>query len=429
MKRRIFAAVLLLLVCFASLALAAEYAVVTGGRLNLRERPSAGSASLGRYTGGSWVRLEGDQSGGWYRVSTMDGKRGYMMGSYLTFRSSSSGGATVRYAQGGYVNLRSGPSLETPVVTRVNSGTSVTLRGMVGSWYAVSLLQGGMNYSGYIHESLINTGSTSAVVSTRNGGRVNVRSGPSFSFGSLGSLATGTRVNVLLKGTGWTWISGGGITGFMSSGYLSESGYVPTPTAAPYVPTGTTVAYVNNPIATQVLNLRDTPSRTGRSLAQYRNGKEVRVINYGATWCEVYVDGMRGYMMTQYLRFTGLNPYPYYTTPVPTRPPYYGGGGYDPYIAPVIPAATPTPTPLVQLITPAPVQTGPQPPAAGDNIQLAPAAGGGSAINVYRDAQLTTLLATYSNGKQARMLKYGDYVCMILIDGSIGYVSTGNVNY
>ena len=431
MKKAVTILTLILALILPLAALGAEYAVVTSGRLNLRARPSAGSASLGRYAAGSWVRLEGYQSGGWYPVATMDGKHGYMMGSYLTQRSSSGGGATVRYAQGGYVNLRSGPSLETAAILQVRSGTHVSILGMTGSWYYVSLMQNGQKYSGYMHESLVNTGTSRAYVSTRNGGKVNVRSGPSFSYGSLGSLPTGTAVTVLLRGTGWTWIQGGGITGFMSNTYLSDSGYAPvTPTAAPVYPSGGSAAWVNNPLSTQVLNLRESPSQNSRSLRQYRNGKEVRVVSYGPVWCQVYVDGLYGYMMTRYLRFSGLTP--------PAEPVYPGPYYPDPYPhyspAPIPePTATPKPKPTkkpdVEYLTPTPHHGNPPEPAPGDYITLAPAAGGGSAINVYRDAKLTTLLGTYGNAKEARMLKYGENVCMILIDGSVGYVSTWNVNY
>ena len=412
MKKKLLAAVLLLALLLPCLAQAAEYAIVTGGKLNLRERPSVSSQSLGRYSGGTWLRLEGSPIGEWYPVTTPDGKRGYMSGNYLSFSQHGSGRATVSYAPGGYVNLRMGPSLDTGIVTRVNSGTEVSILRTVGYWYYVGLRQYGQSFEGYIHNSLINYGGTSATVVTRNGGKVNVRSGPSFSYGSLGSLPTGTRVTVLLKGTGWYWISGGGLTGFMSSGYLSEDGGRPAPapiiTPTPKPEQGYSTAWVNNPKSTQVLNLRESPSRNARSLGQYYNGKQVHVVSHGITWCEVYVDGIHGWMMTQYLRFGGLKP---------TATPYYNP--YVEYLTPV-PAATPKPSEY------GPVNGG---PSAGQMVTLAPAACGGSAINVYNDAKLTNLKATYSNGKEARMLQYGDNVCMIFIDGGVGYVSTWNVNY
>ena len=426
MKKRTAFAALLLALLLPCMALASEYAIVTNGKLNLRERASASSPSLGRYNGGTWIRLEGPPTGSWYPVTAPDGKRGYMSGNYLTFASSSSK-ATVRYASGGYVNLRSSPSQYASVVAELASGTSLTILNTLQDWYYVTATQYGQSCVGYIMSSLVNVGNSTAVVVTRNGGKVNVRSGPSFSYGTIGSLATGTQVNVLLKGTGWYWISGGGVTGFMSTSYLSDGGGyrpapapAPVPTAAPKPYSGGTTAWVNNPLSTQVLNLREYASQTSRSLAQYHNGKQVLVVNYGATWCQVYVDGIYGYMMTRYLRFGGVKPTaePY----VPYVPPYPG------YVT-AKPTATPTPNYYPELITPKPKPADPAAPTAGQDVSLVPAAGGGSAINVYNDAKLTNLKATYTSNQAAKMLQYGDYVCMVLVNGGVGYVSTANVNY
>ena len=168
--------------------------------------------------------------------------------------------------------------------------------------------------------------------------------------------------------------------------------------------------------------MRETPSQSARSIGQYYNGTQVKVVSYGATWCEVYVGTKHGYMMTRYLSFDGnyvrpsttATPYYVYVTPTPT--PYYV------YV-------TPTPTPLVQYITPVPQNT-PVPPAAGNPITLAISAGSSSSmINVYNDSSMTSLKASYAAGKQATMLQYGDSVCMILVDGGVAYVSTWNVNY
>ena len=114
---------------------------------------------------------------------------------------------------------------------------------------------------------------------------MNVRRGPSSAYGSIGSLKSGTRVTVLLKGNGWYQITGGGLTGFMSAGYLSNMGT----TGGGSGTVTTRTAYVNNPRSTQVLYLRETPSQRARALGQYKNGTQVKVVSYSATWCEVYV--------------------------------------------------------------------------------------------------------------------------------------------
>ncbi|MDO5300565.1 MAG: SH3 domain-containing protein [Clostridia bacterium] len=405
---RLLAAIMLMLLPVLALAEGNSFAVVKGGKLNLREYASSSSRSLGKYSTGSWVRIVGGGSGGFTEVRTMDGKHGYMSDSYLDFGAGANSG-TVRYANGGYVNLRSGPSLNYSVVVRVTSGSTVYIQDESYEWNYITVWQNGYTYTGYMHESFINKSTSTATVTTRNGGKVNVRSGPSSSYSSVGSLASGTKVSVLLKGNGWYQISANGIVGFMSTQYLSGTGNtVGSNTGS--ATTSTQVAYVNNPRSTQVLNLRESPSQTARSIGQYRNGTQVKVVSKGATWCEVYVGTRHGYMMTKYLSFNGS-----YVQPTYTATPVYI------YVTP-----TPSPTPLVQLVTAVP----PAGPAAGTAVSLVTAAGASNnLVNVYNDSSLTSLKAVYEHGKQATMLQYGASVCMVLVDGGVAYVSTGNVNY
>ena len=421
-------AALLLLVMLPTMALAAEFAVVKGGRLNLREYPDANSAALGKYATGTWVQLE-SRSGSWWYVRTMDGKRGYMSASYLDAGSSGNQG-TVNYANGGYVNLRRGPALSYDVVMRVTSGSTVYIQNSDYEWNYVYTYVSGAPVYGYMHESFISSGTTTAVVTTKNGGRVNLRSGPSSSYGSVTTLPSGTRLNVLRKGSGWYKVYAGGYAGYMSTQYISGSGStVGSNTGG--TTTSSTVAYVNNPKSTQVLNLRESPSQSARSIGQYRNGTKVKVVSKGSTWCEVYVGTRHGYMMTRYLSFNGNYIPPAYVQP--TNPPYYPPSYQPDYTGPVKPPhmrQTPTPKPQVEYITPVPDYGKPDSPESGDYVKLAIAAGSGSdKIRVYHDASMTALKASYSPGKQVMMLKYGTNTCMIYVDGGVAYVSTWNINY
>ena len=414
-------AALLLLMLLPALALADRFAVVKGGRLNLREYPSANSYSLGKYDTGTWV-LASSESNGWCEVRTLAGKRGYMSANYLDF-GGYNGGATVKYANGGYVNLRSGPAIESSVVMRVTSGSSFYMQANYGGWCYGYVYANGSQVYGYMYQDFISTGASYATVTTRNGGQVNVRSGPSSSYASLGKLPSGTQVSVLLKGKDWYMISANGMEGFMSTQYLSGTGA----TIGSNTGTSSTTAYVNNPKSTQVLNLREYASTDARSIGQYRNGTQVRVVAYGNTWCEVYVGTKHGYMMTRYLSFNGS-----YIQPTYTQAPSY--------VYPVYPTFTPTPTPLVQFITPIPVVTPKvtmQPsynvsntPHAGMYAWLAISAGSSSStINVYANPELTQYKATYQPGQQVMVLSYGTNVSLILVGGEAAYVSTWNLNY
>jgi len=424
---RLAAVLCVLLLLVPALALADRFAVVKGGRLNLRAYPSTSSQSLGKYDSGTWVIAGGEQNG-WHAVKTLSGKSGYMAGQYLNF-GAYNGGATVKYAPGGYVNLRVGPSLDTNVVTRVTTGSTAYIQALYGEWYYLHVYVNGQPVYGYMHESFLNTGMTKATVTTRNGGKVNVRSGPASSYSSVGTLASGTPVNVLLKGNGWYMISAGGVEGFMSTQYLSDGTSAGTGNGGSS--TSSTTAWVNNPKSTQVLNLRELPSQSARSIGQYRNGTKVKVVSRDSTWCEVYVGTRHGYMMTRYLSFDGNYVKPSYTA-VPSYPSYPSFPSYPSYPSyTAVPVVKPTPTPLVQYITPVPQQpSGPAAPKSGDTITLAIAAGSSSSnINVYNESSLRTIKAIYPHGKQAMMLQYGENSCMIYVDGGIGHVSTWNVNY
>ena len=415
---------LLLLALLPALALADRFAVVKGGRLNLRQYPSTSSYSLGKYDTGTWV-FTGSESDGWYSVKTMDGKRGYMSARYLDFGRYSDS-ATVKYANGGYVNLRSGPSTDAGIIMRVTSGSTFYMQGSYGDWRYGYVYSGGTPVYGYMAEAFLDTGTTTSVVTTRNGGKVNVRSGPGSSYASVGKLASGTQVTVLLKGNGWYMISANGLEGFMSTQYLSGTGS----TIGTNTGSGTTslTAWVNNPISTQVLNLRETPSQSARSIGQYRNGTKVKVVKKGSTWCEVYVGTRHGYMMTRYLSFDGnYLPASYPTTPsYPSYPSYPSEPNFPIYTS--YPSVTPTPQ--VVYITPVPVQSVPSAPQAGETVTLATAAGSsGSMITVYYDAAMTQIKGAYAHGTQAMMLQYGTNTCMIYVGGGVAYVSTRNVNY
>lgn len=420
------AALFALLLLLPALSLAADFAVVRGGRLNLRAQASSASRSLGLYGTGSWVQVNGSAGGGWYAVTTMDGRQGYMAGNYLNFGANANQ-ATVRYANGGYVNLRSAPSMDASVLMQVTCGMAVTVQSHSGDWDYITVPSGIGPVSGYMLRSFLESETPAAVVMTRNGGKVNVRSGPSPRYGSVGSLASGTSLTVTLKGNGWYRITGGGLTGFMSTSYISGSGAtVGSNTGWGGGTTASQVAYVNNPRSTQVLNLRDAPSQSARSIGQYRNGVQVKVVAYGPTWCEVYVGTRHGYMMTRYLVFT-TNPYTIQNEqPVPIAT-----------VAPVV-AATPMPTvqmplPVVQSSQPAQsAQSAPSggAPTAGQQVTLAVQVGEANAVNVYADSSAGTLLSAVPSGTKATLLTYGPNTCMVLLTtGQVGHVYTRYVAF
>ena len=196
--------------------------------------------------------------------------------------------------KGGYLNLRKEASLSASVLGQFPTGTLVEIVNHGDEWSQVRV----NGVDGYMMTKYLNTqeGETTLTVRTNTGIGLNLREAPSMDGAIITSFKPGTQVTVLQKGSNWSRVEIGDQQGFMATQYLKSGSSSSTAPSA-----GTAV--VNNPKATQVLNLRETPSLDARVLAYYRNGTVVDVIQKGDTWSEVKVNGKHGYMMNQFLKF------------------------------------------------------------------------------------------------------------------------------
>lgn len=286
-----------LILTFASFAPAAlaenQHAMVKGGNLYLRAEKTPQSAALGLYPPGTWVEVL-EYGRAWCYVRTADNKTGYMATNYLVIDNLNVLATGYIQNPNGFVNLRSYASLNAPILGRYDSGTSVEILSRANGWTQVVV--GGQ--TGYMVSEFVisNHVSQTAHITTKYGGRVNLRTAPASTANVITSLPTGTRVTILLHGSAWHKVSAEGYTGYVAAQYVSTSS------------SGTyTYATVNNPRPTQVLNLRETPSLDARVLGYYYNGTQVRVVSKGSTWSEVYIGNLHGYMMNQYLNFGGIS--------------------------------------------------------------------------------------------------------------------------
>lgn len=314
---------MLLSTCPASAASYGDFAIVTGsGTLNLRQGPGTEFDRLYTAKRNDWVMILGE-SGNWYQVMVMDnGKVGYMSKNYLSSANeTTTGGQTTGVVSNPvatqYLNLRQYPSLSAPVLGIYYNGAAFTVLSSVDNWYQVNIY----GQTGYFMKNYVTVTSPSAqktaVISAPNSGKTNLRSAPSMTDSTiLSQYPNGTKVQVLLEGSKFWRVSVNGKVGYMDKSLLkysassatgsTSSGNTGTPAPA-QKPTTKGYAYVNNPIATQVLNLREQASATSRVIAQYKNGVRFQVISPGEVWTKVYgsATGNVGYMMTKYLSLNG----------------------------------------------------------------------------------------------------------------------------
>jgi uncharacterized protein YgiM (DUF1202 family) len=345
----------------------AFYGVVTARSLNLRTAPSEQAAILTSFPSGTRVQVL-ESSNSWHKVS-VSGLTGYMSARYVSLSEVTQVTDAQVSGATGYINLRSAPSASAAVLATFPNGTRVKILGHAGGFYNVQV----NGLTGYMADYLVRLDNvnvqTYAVIRT-NGSNLNMRSAPSMGAPILQSFAPGQRVEILEKGKEWHKVRAGGIVGYMRAEFLAIGGSQPAP-----APMGK-VGVVNNPKATQVLNLRETPSLDARVLACYGNGKQVEILGSTGDWYKVSVDGKIGYMLKQYVKVTS-------TTPPTVKPP-----------------ATPFSATLKN-------------------------PNGGSIVNFRAQPGLNSaILAMYPVGKAVTVLESGTDWSKVSVDGSVGYVSS-----
>ena len=204
--------------------------------------------------------------------------------------------------KGGRLNLRETASLTARVLGQYPTGTLVEITEAGDEWCKVAV-DGKTGYmmSKYLTREM---SEITATVRTNTGIGLNMREAPTLAGAIITSYKPGTEVTVLHKGATWSRVRAEGHEGFMATQYLTFT----SDTSATVKPSAGKVAVVNNPKATQVLNLRETPSLDARVMNYYRNGVKVTILEAGSTWHKVQVeDGRIGYMMAKFLKVTDEN--------------------------------------------------------------------------------------------------------------------------
>ena len=133
-----------------------------------------------------------------------------------------------------------------------------------------------------------------------------LREKPSTSSRVLDAYPRGTTVTILRKGTDWTKVRVHGKEGYMMTALLTygrykkpnESSGSSTPDSVkPSVSSGDT-AYIIRGVR---LNLREAASSSSEIIGSFRGGTKVTVLKKGKYWTYVEVQGLVGYMGTEYL--------------------------------------------------------------------------------------------------------------------------------
>ncbi len=203
---------------------------ITTARVHFRTGAGTNYSSMGVLDTGVKVTYI-SESGNWTKVQ-YNSKTGYICSDYLKKESSTSTTTKTMYvtASAG-LNLRKGPSTSYAVIKTLSKGTEVTVISSSNGWNKVNV--GGVSgyvSSDYLSSTKPSTGSSSSNESTSNTtstmyttDRLNLRKGAGTSYSVITTLDKGIAVTVHSSSNGWSKVSVNGMSGYVSSSYLSST--------------------------------------------------------------------------------------------------------------------------------------------------------------------------------------------------------------
>ena len=219
------------------------------------------------------------------------------------------------------LNLRAQPSASSSVVGKLAYGTRVEVLETRGDWARI-LYAGATGYvmKSYLQleESVpvptptagVSPGQWATLTLSSTSGRMHVRQGPSTSTPSLDILSHGARVEVVGETGEWSNIRANGVVGYVKTQYLvfDAAAATPTPVATPTpAPTAGVSpgqwATLNLGSSSGRMHVRQGPSTSTPSLDIIAHGARVEVLGEVGEWSNIRVNGVVGYVKTQYLVF------------------------------------------------------------------------------------------------------------------------------
>lgn len=118
--------------------------------LRLRSQPNTDSAILATATDGSNIILLDDCGDGWYKV-IYNRLEGYMLSDYFDISTTADINLGSASVDASAVNLRTGPSTDSAIVTTVIGGNVVDITGIDLDWFKVTY----EDFTGYIHSDYL----------------------------------------------------------------------------------------------------------------------------------------------------------------------------------------------------------------------------------------------------------------------------------
>ncbi|MGH0942033.1 SH3 domain-containing protein [Bacillus mycoides] len=295
---------------------------VNASVLHVRAGSSTSHDVISRVYNGQSLNVIGEENG-WFKIN-VNGQTGFVSGEFVskngaTNNNVSTGGNNKVTAD--VLRVRTAPNTSSSVSGRVYEGQTLNVIGEENGWVKINHNgQTGYVSSQFVSGASSNTGSTSnnnnsnneATVQPASGNytvnvsSLRVRTGPSTSHPTLGSVKQGQVVQVVGEVQDWFKINYAGQTAYLSKDYVTKGG------SNENVNQGNNQEQNNNGTVqtggTYVVNATSLRVRTGPAayhsvIGGVLNGTTLNVVGSENGWFKVNYQGKTGYVSSEFVKF------------------------------------------------------------------------------------------------------------------------------
>ncbi|OFD55603.1 peptidase M24 [Bacillus mycoides] len=292
---------------------------VTADVLHVRAGSSTSHDIISRVYNGQSLNVIGEENG-WFKIN-LNGKTGYVSGEFVskngekTNNNVSTGGKNKVTAD--VLRVRTAPNTSSAISGRVYEGQTLNVIGQENGWVKIKH-NGQVGYvsGGFVSGVSSNGGSTNNNDQTNvqpasgnytvNVSSLRVRTGPSTSHTTIGSVKKGQVVQVVGEVQDWFKINYAGQTAYLSKDYVTKGGSNENATQGNNQEQNNNVTVQTG--GTYVVNATSLRVRTGPAtyhsvIGGVLNGTKLNVVGSEGSWFKVNYQGKTGYVSSEFVKF------------------------------------------------------------------------------------------------------------------------------
>ncbi|MEV5110811.1 SH3 domain-containing protein [Bacillus sp. LBA3-1-1.1] len=292
---------------------------VNASVLHVRAGSSTSHDIISRVYNGQTLNVIGEENG-WFKINH-NGKTGYVSGEFVskngekTNNNVSKGGNNKVTAD--VLRVRTAPNTSSSVSGRVYEGQTLNVIGQENGWVKINhngqvgyvsgeFVSGVSSNAGSSNNNTNNTVKPASGNYTVNVSSLRVRTGPSTSHTTIGSVKKGQVVQVVGEVQDWFKINYAGQTAYLSKDYVTKGGSNENATQGNNQEQNNNVTVQTG--GTYVVNATSLRVRTGPAtyhsvIGGVLNGTKLNVVGSEGSWFKVNYQGKTGYVSSEFVKF------------------------------------------------------------------------------------------------------------------------------